>query len=460
MSKNGVACVGGADCVSGVCAQTLASTNVCCATACPGASCSSDGSTCVQCEGAGAECVGNTSRRCQNGQFVETACGNGCDPATGVCAGLLANAQACTANAQCASAACGFDVVGAQRCCTPGCAATGRVCGTDGSCVCPDPADVFQAGQCRSPVGQSCVVGSDCSSGACQATQSGGLVCCTGACNGQICRANGQGCVQCEGGPAVCQGATSQSCVGNAFVFTNCGNGCNPATGLCNSQLPLGSAGCTQDGQCAGVGSSCQGGRCCESDCSASGRVCSQSGLCQCAEGTTTVGNTCLLTNGQDCDPTRPGQCASGRCDRWFRDSDGDSHGDPNQSRGLCGTVSSAAPAGFVLSSDDCCDTDNLVNPDQRSLQMTPSGCGDFDYNCSGEIEYTLEEGNESGTFLHCDELSPDNCPFVGFWEGRVAPSCGQRGLYESCSVVTSPPGTPPRCANVSNPAGVINACM
>lgn len=353
LSSNGAACVAGTECASSACVPTLAGTSVCCAMACPNASCSADGSTCIQCEGAGSECMGNTSRRCENGQFVDAACGNGCDPSTGVCAGLLANAQACTGAAQCASNSCDLDVTGVQRCCTPGCAATGRVCGIDGSCVCPDPNDTFVAGQCRSPVGQACAGATDCSSNACEATQSRGLVCCTAPCNGQICRANGQGCVQCDGGGPVCEGASSRSCVNNAFVSTPCANGCNPATGMCNSQLALGSNGCMQDTQCAGAGSSCQNGRCCEFDCAAAGRNCNAAGVCGCPNGTTAVGSACLIANGQPCDVSRPELCASSQCLEWFRDLDGDLHGDPNDSLVQCGA---AAPGGFVASSDDCCD--------------------------------------------------------------------------------------------------------
>jgi hypothetical protein len=41
-----------------------------------------------------------------------TQCGNGCNTATGVCNGLLPNAQPCTAGGQCASNTCAADLNG------------------------------------------------------------------------------------------------------------------------------------------------------------------------------------------------------------------------------------------------------------------------------------------------------------------------------------------------------------
>lgn len=446
LASNGAACAVATDCASGTCVPTLAGASVCCATACTNASCSADGSACVQCEGAGSECIGNTSRRCENNQFVETTCGNGCVPTTGVCAGLLANGQGCTATAQCASNACELDVAGAQRCCTPGCAATGRVCGVDGACVCPDPNDTFLAGQCRAPVGQGCAAAGDCSTGACESTQSGGLVCCTAPCNGQICRANGQGCVQCEGGGPVCEGASSRSCVNNAFVSTPCANGCNPATGMCNALLPLGSNGCAQDVQCAGAGASCQGGRCCEFDCAAAGRTCNASGVCACPDGTTAFGAACLIADGQPCDLARPEQCASSQCLEWFRDRDGDLHGDPNDSVAQCGTV---ARSGFVTSRDDCCDRADTT--EIREIAATIFGgqaaffataqtaCLDvpaFDFNCDSL------ETKEPRPVGDCSE---DVCR-TGLSPSSADAACGAAASFLACFRPSLLDGTIQRC--------------
>jgi hypothetical protein len=257
-------------------------------------------------------------------------------------------------------------------------------------------------------------------------------VCCNGACNGQICRADGQGCVQCDGGAPSCQGGASRTCVNNAFLVTTCGNGCNPATGLCNGLIPLGGAGCAADAQCAGSGASCEGGRCCEFDCVAAGRVCNTNGTCECPSGTTQVGAACQLSNGQECE--RSDQCASGRCDRWFRDQDGDLYGDPGADLRTCGTINSVPPAGFVASAGDCCDQDVSANPDQATLLAEPNVCGSFDYNCDGAItnlsQFTLDRDITS-----CDQLpdTPEDCNNVTYWSAGDVPPCGETGTFTAC---------------------------
>lgn len=447
----GEICANGADCATGSCAPTVAGPSVCCANACAGSFCASDGSECVQCEGAGSECAGNVSERCDDNALVRTPCGNGCNAANGVCNGLLGNGQTCNASNQCASNLCAADVTSTNRCCTPNCAASGRVCGTDGACVCASPNEVFIRGECRSVDGQSCGGDGDCRSNACEGTQAGGQVCCSGACNGQICRANGQGCVQCEGGPPSCQGNNSRSCVNNAFVTTTCGNGCNTNTGLCSNLIGLGSTGCSRASQCAASGSSCQNGRCCEFDCAAAGRVCSNNGTCACPENTTLVGGACLLRTGETCD--RANQCASGRCNTWFRDADGDLHGDPGQVLRTCGTAASLPPAGYVVSSDDCCDSDALTNPDQNVFQSVANACRSFDYNCDGDAEGFFQAATErfSGIFRaggSCNRVALADCqPSFTVWSSGTVPPCGTMAGFTSCSV---PSFLPNQCGNVN----------
>jgi hypothetical protein len=458
---DGQACTAGDGCVSGVCAPTVAGPSVCCAVACAaGTFCSADGSACVECEGAASQCAGNVSSRCENGNLVETTCGNGCDTATGVCTGLLATGQACTDGAQCGSTVCTPDITGALRCCTPDCGLTGRVCAVDGSCTCADPSDIFIRGQCRAPEGQACVSAADCRSDACEPTQAGGQVCCTGACNGQICRANGLGCVQCDGGAPTCQGASSRSCVNNAFVTTACGNGCNVTTGLCNNLIPLGGTGCAGSSQCAGTGSSCQGGgRCCEFDCAAAGRICNNDGTCGCPNGTTPVGGACLLGLGQDC--SLANECASGTCQRWFRDADGDLHGteSPVDSIQICSQFGAAPPAGYVASSDDCCDDDERANPDQTELFAEISACDNFDFDCNGDILALFEEATiETGTAA-CSSFSLADCSFTR-WTSGLVPQCGVKAGFTACGQLTSQSSAGPRTSCVSVTGGqTVNRC-
>lgn len=437
----GASCTTGNDCASGACTPTVSGGGVCCATACAGGFCASDGSACVECEGSGSECQGNVSERCQDNVIIRATCGNGCNAANGVCNGLLANGQTCNASNQCASTLCAPDVTNTNRCCTPNCAASGRVCGADGSCVCPDPNDVFVRGACRAIEGQSCAVDGDCRSAACESTQSAGQVCCSGACNGQICRANGQGCVQCDGGPPSCQNGSSRSCVNNAFVTTACANGCNASTGLCNNLIARGGTGCSQSSQCAGTGSSCQSGRCCEFNCGSAGRVCDNAGLCLCPSGAILVGNACLFENGHECE--RADQCASGRCDQWFRDADADLHGNPTQPIRTCGTASSLPPEGFVVSNNDCCDRDPDSNPDAVAQRFTaPDACGTFDRNCDGIVtntgQFTISHG-----ITACADIPLANCsPSEIIWradpndvvaDANSVPECGKVGTFVAC---------------------------
>ena len=212
----------------------------------------------------------------------------------------------------------------------------------------------------------------------------------SGTCTGE-CNAGSRRCDPASGQPQVCSNFSTWQ------TQAPCARGCNLNTGECNSQLPLGSTGCAQDIDCAGNGSSCQGGRCCEFNCAAAGRVCNANGTCGCPGGTTAVGGSCLLNNGQSCDPQRPGQCASGQCFEWFRDSDGDSHGDRQQTLATCGTVNSPAPTGYVASDDDCCDrADNaeiravaaqIFSGQTTFFSTAQNACPDrapFDYNCDG----------------------------------------------------------------------------
>lgn len=423
----GQTCAQATDCASGACVGQVSGGSVCCSQPCAGSFCAADGSSCIQCEGEGSICQGNASARCEDGQRIPATCGNGCNATTGVCNGLLPNGQACTAGGQCASTLCAADINGTQRCCAANCAASGRVCGGDGSCVCPDASEVFLNGACRSVEGQSCAVDGDCRSGACEPTQGGAQVCCTGACSGQLCRASGQGCVQCEGNASTCQGSASRSCVNNAFVTTNCANGCNAATGQCNALIPRGGTGCTGNNQCAGSGAACVSGRCCEFNCAASGRTCDGAGICQCPEGTVARGNACLLPNGFECSSAE--ECASGLCNRLFRDDDLDQHGDASKPFAFCGVAGAPLPLGFVASSDDCCDLNADMFPGQTRLFSTPqAACPDelpFDYNCD-----RLQAGDDR---LGDDCSSLERCR-TG-WTPSV-PACGVTGSIRICARV------------------------
>lgn len=337
---------------------------------------------------------------------VNGSCGGECSPGSRRCSPNNGVPQSCSSNGIWQSQApCPFVCTGSGSCggeCSPG----SRRCSP------------------TSGVPQLCSqVGSWQNQAACPFVCSG-----NGSCGGE-CVPGSRRCGPTSGVPQLCSQA------GSWQNQPPCQNGCNANTGLCNNLIPLGATGCTQSAQCAGSGSSCEEGRCCEFDCSAAGRECSQSGVCECPSGTTLVGNACLLINGQDCDPNRSSQCASGRCDRWFRDGDNDLHGDPNQSKGVCGNAGSPAPEGFVLSSDDCCDGDAAANPDQTTSRSVQNACGSFDYDCDGSI---TNDGQANIGVTSCAQVPLAQCSDLGsdiIWTPNgTPPACGTTGTFTACS--------------------------
>jgi len=60
----------------------------------------------------------------------------------------------------------------------------------------------------------------------------------------------------------------------------------------------------------------------------------------------------------------------------WYRDADGDGHGDAERSLAWCGDT---APIGYVLADDDCDDFDDTVAPSADEI------CDDIDHDCDGD---------------------------------------------------------------------------
>ncbi len=72
---------------------------------------------------------------------------------------------------------------------------------------------------------------------------------------------------------------------------------------------------------------------------------------------------------------------ANESCVTYYRDQDGDGHGDPNES-----TVASSAPSGYVTNSTDCDDNDASKNPDITEI------CADgIDQDCDGVVDNGCE---------------------------------------------------------------------
>jgi len=84
-----------------------------------------------------------------------------------------------------------------------------------------------------------------------------------------------------------------------------------------------------------------------------------------------------------DCDGLTDDSSAAD-ADTWYRDLDGDDHGDATSSQVACGQ-----PASHVLVDTDCDDSNSAVNPDATEL------CNGTDDNCDGETdESTAADGS------------------------------------------------------------------
>jgi hypothetical protein len=77
----------------------------------------------------------------------------------------------------------------------------------------------------------------------------------------------------------------------------------------------------------------------------------------------------------------------------WYRDSDGDGYGNPNDSVNAC-----SKPAGFVGNDDDCVDADDLISPDELD-----DDCDDVDEDCDGtaDDDYVATPGCDTTDSAH-----------------------------------------------------------
>jgi hypothetical protein len=148
---------------------------------------------------------------------------------------------------------------------------------------------------------------------------------------------------------------------------------CN-AQGVCQAKLGNGLE-CTLPTQC-GSGF-CSQGVCCNSECDSAklpGANCKQAGSvgqCKCS---------------QDCGP-------GGSCRLFYRDADGDGHGDPVVANATVGCVGATPPAGYAASNDDCNDADGRAFPGQTAYFDTPELVrGGYDFNCDKIIQKQTEE--------------------------------------------------------------------
>lgn len=406
--------------------------------------CASDGSRCLECEGSAVTCDDDEEVRCSDGRRLSATCefgctlGVGCNALPGV--GFLCNGQCQT------GAVCQQDVGGQDRCCSRDCAAEGKECAANGSCVCPPGQLQGSSGNCLLQQGDPCTQTTQCAAGL---TCVDG-VCCDGACSaacercnvagsrgqcsydaadssqcpgGQVCAARGDcqvqnggacttgtdclsnNCMQRVGGGAqiccaqACAGQTN-SCSSNGGRCVQCesnatcGNGCNTQQGVCNPLRTLGDT-CSVSSECGsgtctlipGTGTN----RCCP-QCN-SGQVCNANGACVCPPNQILVGGQCRKLDGQQCTAGQDFECANGNCERAV---DG---------RTLC--CNDPCRAGIDLCSANggaCVDQRGAVGAScQTGADCINGSCIDG-FCCNGPCNLECERCNAPGRQGQCSE--------------------------------------------------------
>jgi hypothetical protein len=187
-----------------------------------------------------------------------------------------------------------------------------------------------------------------------------------------------------------------------------------------------GRGGASGGGAAGGAGSGGTGASACSPACDAT-HVCSA--------------GHCLLADAQQC--VTGSQCASGVCNPFYADVDGDSYG-AGQPVGFC--TLTTAPIGYAAQTGDCCDSApnvtiaKLIHPG-ADFQTTSAGgiCNGitWDYNCSGTVE-------KANTYCaSCTDAPACECVVAQFNDT----DCGGNNGYPECHKGGGGP-TPIFCVN------------
>ena len=81
---------------------------------------------------------------------------------------------------------------------------------------------------------------------------------------------------------------------------------------------------------------------------------------------------------------------------QWYRDSDGDGHGDVSNS-----TTSCSQPSGYVNNSSDCNDSSSAISPSENEV------CNGIDDNCNNSIDEGMPDNDGDGI---CNSLDTETC--------------------------------------------------
>jgi len=140
------------------------------------------------------------------------------------------------------------------------------------------------------------------------------------------------------------------------------------------------------------------------------------------------------------------GACTGGSSTHtYYRDADADGYGDAKTSTTVCG----AAPAGYVSSSSDCCDSDANAHPGQTGFYSSPDACGSYDYNCDGVDTLMVTNLNTSCTVVTstacgCDVCVCDAknvCSTQCTQSGSANPPCGAHYNTNGIDLLSGGPG-------------------
>ncbi len=230
------------------------------------------------------------------------------------------------------------------------------------------------------------------------------------------------------GGAAPCGGANLKTDPTNCGT---CGNDCTASVNIAHPELVTCKSGvcAIPDGACATGKRHCTSVTTdvCETNittvanCGDCGIKCDSTQVCSAGQ--------CLLKDGNPCGTKA--DCQSNVCTTFYQDADGDKHGTASVAKAVCGTT---APAGYVASNDDCCDTGAdaaSIFPGQAAYfgQATTSCNKGFDYNCANGAEL------QDAQLISVDCYPGDDCASVNnnMWDTTTLPACGTMAPQRAC---------------------------